>query len=59
MPGKKAVKKAVSQKQASFFGAVAAGTAKAKGLSKAEAKRKLKGVKVAKLPKSTGKKTKK
>ena len=50
MPGKKPVKKAVSKKQAKFFGAVASGAAKAKGLSKDEAKRKLKGVKVKKLP---------
>lgn len=51
MPGKKPVKKAASKQQAKFFGAVASGAAEAPGLSKAEAKRKLKGVKMSKLPK--------
>jgi len=42
--------KAQSKKQAAFFGAVAGGAIKKKGLSKDEAKTRLKGVKVAKLP---------
>lgn len=55
MPGKK-TKKAVSKKQAAFFGAVAGGQASAPGLSKTEAKAKLEGVKVSKLPKKKAKK---
>jgi hypothetical protein len=44
--------KAVSKAQARFFGAVAGGTArkKSKGLSKSEAKTRLRGVKMTKLP---------
>lgn len=56
MPGNKPVKKPVSKQQARFFGAVASGAAKAPGLSKEEAKRKLKGVKIKKLPKRAKKK---
>lgn len=54
MPGKK-TKKAVSKKQAKFLGAVAGGK-KAKGLSAKEAKEKLKGVKMSKLPAKAAKK---
>jgi 50S ribosomal subunit-associated GTPase HflX len=44
--------KAKSQAQARLFGAVAGGrSTKAKGMTKAEAKRRLRGVKVKKLPK--------
>lgn len=56
MPGKKPVKKAVSQQQAKFFGAVAGGKVKAPGLSAAEAGKKLKGVHMGQLPKRTTKK---
>jgi len=43
--------KVKSKKQAGLFGAVAGGAkTKAKGLTKAEAKKRLKGVKVSKLP---------
>ena len=50
MPGKKA-KKPVSKAQARLYGAVAGGNkSAAPGLSMADAKRKLKGVKVSKLP---------
>ena len=45
--------KAKSKKQAALFGAVAAGKkTKASGLSRAEAKTRLRGVNVKKLPKS-------
>ena len=50
MPGKKAVKKAVSQKQAGFFGAIAGGANKTSGMTAKKAGQKLKGVKVSKLP---------
>lgn len=50
MPGKKTYKKPVSQAQARFFGAVAGGAVEAKGLSKTEARNKLRGVKEKKLP---------
>ena len=51
MPGKKKAKKPTSKAQAGLLGAVAAGKkTKATGLSKAEAKRKLKGAKVKELP---------
>ena len=49
--------KAVSKKQAAFYGAVAGGAIKKKGLSKESAKKHLKGVNVSKLP--TKKKMKK
>jgi hypothetical protein len=44
--------KAVSKAQARFFGAVAAGKSKkgGKGLTKREAKTRLRGVKMSKLP---------
>ena len=48
--------KAVSKKQAALFGAVAAGKrTKASGLTRTEAKERLRGVKVSKLPKRKGK----
>ena len=51
MPGKKKHKKPVSKAQARLFGAVAGGkSTKATGLTKEEAKGKLKGAKVKKLP---------
>lgn len=56
MPGK--YKKPVSKKQAGLFGAVAGGAAKLPGLSKEEAKKKLKGVKESKLPTKKKKKKK-
>lgn len=40
----------VSQAQARFFGAVAGGAIKKKGLSAQEAKKRLEGVQVKKLP---------
>jgi len=51
MPGVKKSKKAVSQAQAGYLGAVAGGKIQKKGLSKEKAKEKLRGVKVSKLPK--------
>lgn len=43
--------KAVSKKQAALFGAIAGGAkTKARGMTKAEAKKRLKKVKVKKLP---------
>lgn len=42
--------KATSRAQARFFGAVAGGAVKRKGLSKSEAKSRLRGVKLKKLP---------
>ena len=49
--------KAKSKKQARLFGAVAAGKAtKASGMTKAEAKERLRGVKVSKLPKKKSRK---
>jgi len=43
--------KAKSKKQARLFGAIAGGKrTKAKGMTKAEAKRRLRGVKLKKLP---------
>ena len=44
-----------SQKQAKFFGIIASGKIKKKGLSKAKAKEFLRGVKVKKLPKKVKK----
>lgn len=59
MPGSKKATRPVSSAQARLFGAVAGGGAtKATGLSKAEAKRKLKGAKVGKLPAKAGKRKK-
>jgi hypothetical protein len=43
--------KAKSKAQARFFGAVAGGRIRKKGLSKKEARTRLQGVKVSKLPK--------
>jgi len=51
MPGKKKYKKPVSKQQAKFFGAVAGGQLKVPGLSKTEARNKLRGTKMKKLPK--------
>ena len=42
--------KAASKAQAKFFGAIAGGTIKKKGLPAAEAKDRLRGVKMSKLP---------
>ena len=48
--------KAVSKRQAALFGAVAGGArTKASGLSRSEAKERLRGVRVSKLPKRRGK----
>jgi hypothetical protein len=49
------VPKAKSKAQARFFGAVAGGRLKKKGLSKKEARTRLRGVKVPKLPRRKGK----
>lgn len=51
MPGKKRYKKPVSKQQAKFFGAVAGGQLSVPGLSKTEARNKLRGTKMKKLPK--------
>jgi hypothetical protein len=51
MPGKKKYKKPVSEQQAKFFGAIAGGQLKVPGFSKTEAKNKLRGSKMSKLPK--------
>jgi hypothetical protein len=51
MPGKKKYKKPVSKQQAKFFGAVAGGQISVPGLSKTEARNKLRGTKMKKLPK--------
>jgi hypothetical protein len=52
--------KAKSKKQARLFGAVAAGkSTKAKGMSRAEAKERLRGVKLSKLPTRKRKKRRK
>lgn len=48
--------KAKSKAQARFFGAVAGGKVKKKGLSKKEARTRLRGVKTGKLPARKGKK---
>lgn len=57
MPGSKKYKPPVSEKQARLFGAIAGGVkTKAKGLSKEEAKNKLRGVKIKPLPESSRKK---
>lgn len=50
MPGR-GKRRATSKAQAGFLGAIIGGTASAPGLSKAEAKDMLRGVKVKKLPK--------
>jgi hypothetical protein len=49
------VPKAKSKAQARFFGAVAGGRIKKKGLSRKEARTRLRGVKVSKLPRRKGK----
>jgi hypothetical protein len=46
--------KAKSRAQARFFGAVAGGKARAKGLSRREAKSRLRGVKISSLPPRVG-----
>lgn len=51
MPGKKKYKKPVSRQQAKFFGAIAGGQISVPGLSKEEARGKLRGTKMKKLPK--------
>lgn len=48
--------KAKSRAQARFFGAVAGGRLKKKGLSRKEARTRLRGVKYKKLPAHKGKK---
>lgn len=50
MPGAKKYKKPVSRQQAKFFGAVAGGQLKVPGLSAEEARGKLQGSKMKKLP---------
>jgi len=50
--------KAKSKAQARFFGAVAGGQAKRKGLSPAEARKRLRGVHVKRLPPRAGKRSK-
>lgn len=48
--------KAKSKRQARLFGAIAGGKkTKAKGMSKKEAKSRLRGIKLSKLPKRKGK----
>lgn len=49
-------KKAKSVQQARFFGAIAGGELKKKGLSKAKAKEMLRGTKMKELPKKKKKK---
>jgi hypothetical protein len=51
------VPKAKSKAQARFFGAVAGGRIKKKGLSRKEARTRLRGVKLKKLPNRKGKKS--
>lgn len=51
MPGKKKYEKPVSRQQAKFLGAVAGGQLKIPGLSKSEARGKLRGVEMKELPK--------
>ena len=51
MPGAKKYKKPVSRQQAKFLGAVAGGQLNVPGLSKSEARGKLRGVKMKQLPK--------
>jgi hypothetical protein len=51
MPGQKKYKKPVSQQQAKFFGAIASGQLKVPGMSRSEARGKLRGTKMKKLPK--------
>lgn len=53
MPGKKKYKKPVSRQQAKFLGAVAGGALKVPGLSQSEARGKLRGVSMKKLPKKS------
>jgi hypothetical protein len=50
MPGQKKYKKPVSRQQAKFYGAVAGGAVKVPGFSKTEARNKLRGTKMKKLP---------
>jgi hypothetical protein len=49
--------KAKSKAQARFFGAVAGGRIKKKGLSRKEARTRLRGVKMSKLPKRSKKRS--
>lgn len=51
MPGAKKYKKPVSRQQAKFYGAIAGGKINVPGLSQSEARGKLRGVKMKKLPK--------
>jgi len=53
MPGAKKYKKPVSRQQAKFLGAVAGGQLKVPGLSKSEARGKLRGVAMKGLPKKS------
>lgn len=50
--------KARSKAQARFFGAVAGGRIRKKGLTKKEARTRLRGVKMRKLPKRKGRRRK-
>jgi hypothetical protein len=51
--------KAKSKAQARFFGAVAGGRIRKKGLSRKEARTRLRGVKMSKLPKRKSRKRRK
>jgi hypothetical protein len=51
--------KAKSKAQARFFGAVAGGKIRKKGLSRKEARTRLRGVKMSKLPKRKSRKRRK
>ncbi len=53
MPGAKKYKKPVSRQQAKFLGAVAGGQLKVPGLSKSEARGKLRGSEMKGLPKKS------
>ncbi len=58
MPGKRRIRRPVSQAQARLFGAVAGGVAtEAEGLTPEDARDKLRGVKVRNLPKRKRRKT--
>lgn len=51
MPGKNKYEKPVSRQQAKFYGAIAGGQINVPGFSKTEARNKLRGTKMKKLPK--------
>ena len=53
MPGEKKYKKPVSRQQVKFLGAVAGGQLKVPGLSKSEARGKLRGADMKDLPKKS------